>query len=277
MKQVVQTYIGSWLKVGQKNQQAANTLLQLYQDDSNSIFLDRPQQISQTGGNNIVQSIHCKLGKFEFDGQQLTMDMADIMGDNSKRLFHVQIVGKFQWDQQSQINIPQGWQNFSLSWITLVSKQNNNVSAKILGEVWKPVVQYQEFSPTVGQGNFNQFFGQVVSQFYQFWMKGQYESIMQFYNQSSKCLHGDKSDTLVGQQNIAKKMHEFGKVAFDKVQFEQVKACSIGQNQHLFLVNIWGLFQLDGQTNAMMFTQSWTVQLTGNSPVILNDFFKPVY
>jgi len=122
------------------------------------------------------------------------------------------------------------------------------------------------------------FMKQVATFFYNSWSKQDWNSVGQLYTEKCKAIYGDKAGKLQGPQQICEKMNAFGKMAFDT---ENLTVDVLDYEGKIYLVQIVGKFQLEGQENPLNFSQTWNCFLNQDGdnvvPQILLDVFKPVY
>lgn len=113
-----------------------------------------------------------------------------------------------------------------------------------------------------------------MSYYYQAWSNQNWQELSNLYSDGVVAIYGDKTSKMTGIQQIAEKMNSFGQMAFDTANMTLDVLDYQGQ---FYLVQIVGKMQIQGQDNALNFSQTWNLLIVDEKPQILLDIFKPVY
>lgn len=124
-----------------------------------------------------------------------------------------------------------------------------------------------------------QFVKKVVEHYYTNWSSKNWNNVGGLYADQCQAVYGDKQPKISGAQAICEKMNSFGTMAFD---IPNLTIDTLDFQGQFYLVQIVGKLQIEGQDNALNFSQTWNLiiqQGDGESPQpsILLDIFKPVY
>jgi len=123
-----------------------------------------------------------------------------------------------------------------------------------------------------------QFVKKVVEHYYSNWSSKNWNNVGGLYADQCQAVYGDKQPKISGAQAICEKMNSFGTMAFD---IPNLTIDTLDFQGQFYLVQIVGKLQIEGQDNALNFSQTWNLIINQDGdnpqPSILLDIFKPVY